>query len=286
MDDLRSLLTTYAYNITGSYEDSKDVVQDAYLKFMNVDKERIENKKAYLIRTVINLAINFKNRQKKLVSEYPGTWLPEPVATEKADTAINRKEILSYSLMVLLEKLNAKQRAVFILKEAFGYEHEEIAEVLGITTENSRKLLSRAKTELKNDDVSFRKKIPFTYINKYATAIRNGDMHTIEQILNDDITLVSDGGGKVPAAINFVKGKADAIKFLQGVYKKFYTDKRIEKSFINHQPALLYYNGETLTNCQVFFVENDHIHNIYFVRNPDKLRLLQENVQKSFTYLK
>lgn len=278
MDDLRSLLMTYAYNITGSYEDSKDIVQDAYLRFMNVDKERIDNKKAYLIRTAINLAINFKNRQKKLLAEYPGNWLPEPVATEKADTTINQKEILSYSLMVLLEKLNAKQRAVFILKEAFEYEHEEIAEVLSITAENSRQLLSRAKTTLKNKDVNARKKIPYNYVDKYAAAIRNGDMQILEQILNDDITVVSDGGGKASAAVNFVKGKTTAIKFLQGIYKKFYTGKRVEKSFINHQPALLYYNGDTLTNCQIFFIENGNIRNIYFVRNPDKLRSLQENL--------
>lgn len=145
METLRRLLITYAYNITGSYEDAKDIVQDAYIKFMNVEKD-IENKKAYLIRSVINLSINFKKKQKKLLFEYPGMWLPEPVATEKADMEINSKEILSYSLMVLLEKLNAKQRAVFILREAFNYDHEEIADVLRITVENSRKILSRAKS--------------------------------------------------------------------------------------------------------------------------------------------
>ena len=90
MDALRRLFITYAYNITGSYEDSKDIVQDAYLKFMDVD-EKIENKKAYLVRSVINLSINFKKRQKKLLAEYPGVWLPEPVATERTDKEINNR---------------------------------------------------------------------------------------------------------------------------------------------------------------------------------------------------
>ena len=117
-------------------DDAHDVVQDAYVKFMGVDADKIENPKAYLIRTVINLSINKKKRQQKLITNYPGEWLPEPVDTEGADTAINKKEILSYSLMVLLEKLNAKQRAVFILKEALDYDHEEIAEGRDIGAEN------------------------------------------------------------------------------------------------------------------------------------------------------
>ena len=99
MESLRPLLTTYAYNILGVLEEAKDVVQDAFLKFMHIDGDKIEDKKAYLIRTVINLSINQKKKQKKLVADYPGEWLPEPVATETADKALLRKEVLSYSLI-------------------------------------------------------------------------------------------------------------------------------------------------------------------------------------------
>jgi RNA polymerase sigma factor (sigma-70 family) len=276
MDDHRRLLTTYAYNIIGSYEDAKDIVQDAYLKFMHVDAE-IENKKAYLIRTVINLSINFKKRQKKLLSEYRGVWLPEPVATEKADAEINSKETLSYSLMVLLEKLNTRQRAVFILKEAFNYDHEEIADVLGISVENSRKILSRAKEQLKSSDVATPKKIPREYFDNYINVVHNGDMQELEKLLNEDIVLISDGGGKASASLHPIEGKEPAMKFLLGVYNKFYRDKRIEKVLINHQPAFLYFTGDTLTNCQIFSFANGKIENVFFVRNPDKLKLLQEN---------
>ena len=275
MEALRRLLITYAYNIIGSYEDSKDIVQDAYVKFMHVD-ESIENKKAYLIRTVINLSINFKNRQKKLIHEYPGAWLPEPVATEKADAAINSKETLSYSLMVLLEKLNAKQRAVFILKEAFNYDHEEIAEVLGIAVENSRKTLSRAKEQLRSGDTVTPKKFSSTYLDNYINVIHNTDMEALEKLLNEDIVLVSDGGGKVAASLKPVEGRQHVMKFLLGVYNKFYRSQRIEKVFINHQPALLYFVDDVLTNCQIFSLSNGKIENIYFIRNPDKLKLLEE----------
>jgi RNA polymerase sigma-70 factor (ECF subfamily) len=279
MDSHRSLLITYAYNIIGSYEDAKDIVQDAYLKFMNVD-EHIENRKAYLIRTVINLSINFKNRQKKLLFEYPGIWLPEPVATDKADAEINAKETLSYSLMVLLERLNAKQRAVFILKEAFNYSHEEIAEVLGITIENSRRILSRSKEQLKSADIHAPAKIREGYFDNYINIIHNADMEELEKLLSDDIMIVSDGGGKVAASLNPVEGKHSVIKFLLGVYNKFYRDKGFEKALINHQPAFLYFTDNKLTNCQIFSLNNESIENIYFVRNPDKLKLLEKFFEK------
>jgi RNA polymerase sigma factor (sigma-70 family) len=276
MEALRRLLITYAYNITGSYEDSKDIVQDAYLNFMHIE-ETIENKKAYLIRTVINLSINFKNRQKKLLLDYPGAWLPEPVATEKADAGINSKETLSYSLMVLLEKLNARQRAVFILKEAFNYDHEEIAEVLGMTVENSRKILSRAKEQLRSGDTVTSKKVSSAYVDNFINVIHSTDMQALEKLLNEDIVLVSDGGGKVPASLKPVEGKEYVIKFLLGVYNKFYRSQRIEKTFINHQPALLYFINDELTNCQVFSLSEGKIKNIYFIRNPDKLKMLGES---------
>jgi RNA polymerase sigma-70 factor (ECF subfamily) len=281
MESLRPLLTTYAYNIVGSYDDAKDIVQEAFLKFIDTNGEKIENKKAYLVRTVINLAINFKKRQKRMLAEYPGAWLPEPITTERADTAINRKEILSYSLMVLLEKLNAKQRAVFILKEAFGYDHEEIAEVLGISAENSRKILSRAKEQLKKEDAATQEKIPPDYLDKYVDVIYNGDINKLEKLLNDEIVIVSDGGGKVPAFMKPVRGKTSAIKLLLGIYKKYYKHVRIERSAINHEPALLYYHGDDLINCQVFSLENGRIRNIYFIRNPDKLRWLQERLKSN-----
>ena len=275
MEDIRRLLITYSYNITGSYDDAKDIVQDAFLNFMKVD-ENIENKKAYLIRTVINLSINFKNKQQKLLFEYPDAWLPEPVATEKADAEINSKETLSYSLMILLEKLNAKQRAVFILKEALNYDHEEIADVLGISVENSRKVLSRAKEQLKSGDIITPKKISSTYLNNYVNVIHNIDIKALEKLLNEDIVLVSDGGGKASASLNPVEGKERVMKFLLGVYNKFYRNQRIEKTFINHQPALLYFTDDEITNCQVFSLINGKIENIYFVRNPDKLKSLKE----------
>jgi RNA polymerase sigma-70 factor (ECF subfamily) len=277
MEDIRKLLTTYAYNILGSYEDAKDVVQDAYLKFYNKDdSDSIDNKKSYLIRTVINLSINLKKRKNVLLREYPGEYLPEPLATEKADANILRQDILSYSLMVLLDKLNPKQRAVFILKEAFDYDHKEISEVLHMTEENSRKMLSRAKQELKNPRIAVNSASNKEYVDKYLQVIYNGDVEELENLLHDDISIISDGGGKASAILRPLYGKSVAAKFLVGIYRKFYStgDIRIQKTYINHQPALLLYKNQKLSVCQVFEFDNENISRIYFVRNPDKLRSL------------
>lgn len=276
IDSLQQLLTSYAYNILGSYEEAKDVVQDVLLQRLNGNNDKIENEKAYLTRSVINRAINAKNRQKKMLSAYPGNWLPEPVATEGADHDLHQKDILSYSLMVLLEKLDARQRAIFILKEAFDYDHEEIAQVLDISVENSRKILSRAKKELKTTNLDSVVKTPAGYLDKYIDIIRSGDTKRLEQLLSDDIVVVSDGGGKVAAALHPLEGKGPALLFLSGIYRKFYQQRPIEKGFVNHHPALFFYEEEQLVTCQVFELQDGVIHRTYFLRNPDKLASLQE----------
>lgn len=278
MDSLQQLLTSYAYYILGSYEEAKDVVQDVLMERLNRKGDAIENEKAYLIRSTINRAINAKKRQKKLLSDYPGNWLPEPVVTEGADHYLHQKEILSYSLMVLLEKLDARQRAVFILKEAFDYEHEEIARVLNISLQNSRKILSRAKKELKTTQLKTITNPPADYLDKYIDIIHSGDIKRLEQSLSDDIVLVSDGGGKAAAAQHPLLGKETAVLFLSGIYKKFYQNSRIEKSFVNHYPALLFYQAGELVTCQVFELQDGKIRCAYFLRNPDKFSSLKPRI--------
>lgn len=280
MDSLRPLLTSYAYNILGSYEDAKDVVQDVLLEMINRSGAAIGNEKAYLTRSVINRAINARNKLQKMQAGYPGNWLPEPVATETADGDLNRKDILSYSLMVLLEKLDAKQRAVFILKEAFSYDHEEIADVLDISVENSRKILSRARATLHNEPIKEVALTPVAYLDKYLDVIRSGDVKRVEQLLTSEVMVISDGGGKVAAAMNPLVGVESASAFLVGIYNKFYQEIQAEKGMVNHHPALFYYIDGQLINCQVFEWRDGKVHRVYFVRNPDKLVALSEEHKK------
>lgn len=270
MNHLRPLLTTYAYNITGVYEASLDIVQDAFLKFLQIDSNVI-NEKAYLVRTVINLAINYKKQNERLQHEYPGIWLPEPIDTNEADSALSKKEVLSYSLMVLLEKLTPRQRAVFILKEAFDYSHEELAEVLEITIDNSRQILKRAKQSLQQREKQGKNDVETELLLKYVNAIKSGDVQELELMLKAEISVISDGGGKVLAALRPVLGRANVIKFLKGLQTKFFSKRTFKYGRINHQPAMFHYEDGVMVSCQIFVFEQNEIANIFFIRNPDKL---------------
>lgn len=264
----------YAYNILGSFEDAKDIVQDTFLKFSLISQDKITDRKSYLVRMTINLAIDRKRKQKKQRAEYPGEWLPEPVATEDVQASISRKEVLSYSLMVLLEKLNARQRAVFILKEAFDYEHEEIAATLGMTVENSRKTLSRARQLLQSDAPANTVEVRPDYLDRYLHVIQQGDVKQLEQMLNEDADFVADGGGKVSASVNPVYGRQQVFAMLSGIHRKFLNHLRIEMKQVNHQPALLYYEGDRLVSCQILTLRDGQIDHVFLIRNPDKLRYL------------
>lgn len=274
MNEFRPLLTTYAYNILGSMDEAKDIVQDAFVNLMKQDGSRIENTKSYLVRTVINLSINRKKRQKKMQASYPGEWLPEPVASERADRDVVQKDILSYSLMVLLERLNPRQRAVFILREAFDYDHDEIAGVLGISADNSRQILSRAKSLLQIAS-PVEERVPADYLDKYVEVISKGDTERLEKLLTEDITIVSDGGGKAVAFRKPVSGRTPVMSVLFGIQKKYYAKARVVRKWVNHEPALFYYHNEQLVTCQIFSFQDGRLANVFFIRNPEKLKYLE-----------
>jgi RNA polymerase sigma-70 factor (ECF subfamily) len=277
--DYRQTLFPYAYNILGSSEDDKDAVQDVVSSFISSSRSGIQDEKNYLIKSVVNHSINIKNRRKKIRYE-DTTWLPEPYATEEADTGINLREIVSYSLLVLLEQLNPKERAVFILKEGFGYSHEEIAEVLSTNVENARKLLSRARTKLgrtTKPSPSPNKLPTEKFLERYITAIQERNVKSLEHILSEDITFYADGGGKVQLLRDKCRGAAEVADLLIAVYHKFQTTQSHAETEINHQPALLFYEGSQLKACQIFAISGDRIQQINTIVDPDKLKNLSSN---------
>ena len=275
MKDYHTILFPYAYNILGSSDDAKDAVQDVLSNFISSSREGIENEKGYLIKSVINQSINIKNKRKKL--RYGEVWLPEPVATEEADTNINLREIVSYSLLVLLEQLNPKERAVFILKEGFGYSHEEIAEVLSSTVEQSRKLLSRGKAKLNQSHQPAQplaSDVPTAeFLEKYIHAIRNRDTNTLENLLSQDITYYADGGDTIKVIKKICTGVHEVADLLIFVHHKFLESLSIVPANINHQPALLFYDGDHLKTCQVLEISPEgKILQVNSVVDPEKLK--------------
>lgn len=280
MKDYHSVLFPYAYNILGSSDDAKDAVQDVLSNFISTPREGIANEKGYLIKSVINQSINIKNKRKKL--RHGEVWLPEPVATEEADTNINLRDIVSYSLLVLLEQLNPKERAVFILKEGFGYSHEEIAEVLSSTVEQSRKLLSRGKAKLSQSHQPAQplaSEAPTAeFLEKYIHAIRNRDTNTLESLLSQDITYYADGGDTVKVIKKISMGVHEVADLLIFVHHKFLDSLSVVQANINHQPALLFYKGEKIILCQVLEISPEgKIQQINSVVDPEKLKSIGKN---------
>jgi RNA polymerase sigma factor (sigma-70 family) len=271
--DYQRTLFPYAYNILGSSEDARDAIQDVMVKYIASAKKDLENEAGYLIRGVINQSINIKKRKQRMAGD--PLWLPEPVATEKADTNINRDEIISYSMLVLLEHLNPKERAAFILKEAFDYSHEDIAQTLSMTVENSRKLLSRAKQKL-GDIKESREEAPLNasaYLNNYIAVIRNGDIKSLEKMLSEEVAIATDGGGKIKIVSELSTGIQATMDLVLYVYNTYQQALNITPTQINHQPALLFHEGDQLISCQVFELEdNSRIRRIYSIVDPEKLK--------------
>ena len=275
MDDLNTLnkkLFPYAYNILGNIDDCQDVIQDVLIKFNEKEVSSISNQNAYLIKSVINQAINLKKkndreRQQKIV-------LPEPIVTNQGESKIELDEILNYSMFVLLDTLNTKERAVFLLKEAFDYEHDEIAEILEISVENSRQILTRAKKKLKlrKPEIATSSAKDRKYLEKYVSAIRKGDVKTLEQMLSDEVQVLADAGNKLQAIAELTSGIDNTIKLMTYVYENHQKDLEIKIEEINHQSALLFYRGTTLINCQIFELNPDgKITSIFSVVDPEKL---------------
>ncbi|MPT31182.1 MAG: sigma-70 family RNA polymerase sigma factor [Chryseobacterium sp.] len=275
MDDLNvwsKKLFPYAYNILGNIDDCQDVIQDVLIKFNGKQVSSISNPNAYLIRSVINRSINLKKktnreRRQKIV-------LPEPIVTNQGANKIELDEILNYSMFVLLDTLNAKERAVVLLKEAFDYEHDEIAEILEISVENSRQVLTRAKKKLKlrKPEIAASSAKDRKYLEKYVSAIRKGDVKTLEQMLSDEVQVLADAGNKLQVIAELTSGIDNTIKLMTYVYKNHQKDLDIKIEEINHQSALLFYRGTTLINCQIFELNPDgKITSIFSVVDPDKL---------------
>jgi RNA polymerase sigma factor (sigma-70 family) len=270
MEKVYKKLLTYSYNIVGSYDDAKDLVHDVLEKYIEIDKSHIQNESNFLIKSTINHSINFKNRQSRKVNF--GVWLPQPVSTENPDSKIIKEQTANYSLLVLMEYLNPKERAVFILKEGFDYSHEEIADLLDITIENSRKLLSRARKQLNQS--SFNSIISNEeVIDRYQKAIVSADIKQLESMLVEDIKLMADGGTKIRVIKDIETGVTAAARLLHSIQKQFLKDKKYSFHVFNHQPAICFWDNDILYNCQILNLDKQgRILQIYSVVDPEKLK--------------
>lgn len=268
-------LFPFAYNIVGDYLEAEDIVQESLNNFILGEQENIIFPFNYLVKTVINKSINFKNSLRSRKEVYPGTWLPVPVFTEENIYSIaDKSQILNYSLMVLLEKLKPHERAVFILKETYDFQHHEIGEILEITTENSRQLLKRAKQKIAPHPAqSLQPKTENKEIlEQLADAILNSDVEKVKSLLSASIQSISDGGAKTSAARKILEGEDRVYKFLRALWHKYMPGSPKKFVFVNHHPAIAFFHQNLVFRVMVFELEDNKIDRIYIIVNPDKLQ--------------
>ena len=270
-------LFPFAYNVIGDTQEAEDVVQEVLNNHFLLPNDGIINPESYLIRSVINRSINAKKRLKIRRDEYNGQWLPVPFRTDDRIYAeLDSKHILNYSLLVLLERLSPKERAVFILKESFGYSHNEIGEILKFSEENSRQLYRRGKKklgELKPADVNPNNDMP---VKQLSEAILARDLEKVKTLLTENIQSFSDGGYNMRTARNIILGNHDVGRFLLALYDK-YLLQGSEVSFgsVNHSPAILFHIKGQIYRCMTFKFADGLIDAVYIIINPEKLRALQ-----------
>ena len=285
----RPLLFSIAYRMLGSASEAEDVLRDAWLRCRGVDLTAIRSLTAFARTTVTRLCLDRLKSARMTREVYLGPWLPEPVLTSELgspDSVMQRAESLTLAFLVLLETLSPEQRAAFLLNEVFGYEHAEIAEMLGTTPENSRQLLRRAKARL----VQGRPRLTGTaqsrrvVAERFARALSSGDGSELVSLLTKDVEVWSDGGGKASAARRPLVGRDQVLSFLIGLRRTAESagwltgDLSLRIADVNCEPALVVRVRGRLESIFVLSIAQDAIAEIRIARNPEKLARIDRHL--------
>jgi RNA polymerase sigma-70 factor, ECF subfamily len=272
---LRPLLFTISYEILGSATETDDVLQDAYLRWAKVDLSTVRNTKSYLAQLVTRQALNALRAGVRRREVYVGPWLPEPLRLDEQDPAADvvLAESVSMAMLVVLETLSPDERAVFVLREVFGFDYDEIASAVGKLESAVRQIAHRARKHVQArrkrfEPVDLQRHAEITM--QFFVAASAGDVQTLMKMLAPDATWIADSDGKVIAAPRPVLGAAKVAAMIAGLVRNGHLNTRVEMATCNSAPAVLIDRGDHLDLITVDIVE-DKITTIYAIRNPDKL---------------
>jgi RNA polymerase sigma-70 factor (TIGR02957 family) len=286
-DGHRDLLVSVAYRVLGSVSDAEDVVQEAWLRWSGVDHSRIYDPRAFLVRVTTRLAIDRLRRVKARRESYVGPWLPEPILTRQdpsEDAAM--AESVSMAMLVVLETLSPLERAVFVLREAFGMPHAEIADVIGRREEAVRQLARRAREHVRERRARFdagsdeQRRVTARFLE----ATSNGDLEALMEVLSPGVTLVADGGGKALSPRRPVLGEEKVARFLVAIVGEEQTARflrsvglepsggvRVHLAPVNGEAGVVITAGGVPISALVLEVTDSLVHTIRMVANPEKL---------------
>lgn len=278
----RPLLFGIAYRMLGSVAEAEDAVQDVYVRWQDADAGAIRSAKAWLVAAITRLCIDRLRSARRQREEYFGVWLPEPLVqqagtVEEPNAAL--ADSLSTAFLLLLETLTPDERAVFLLHEAFGYRHGEIAELVGKTEANCRQLIRRAREKLAQDRERPRAESAQaeTLVQRFLAASRAGNVDELLAVLSTDAVLRTDGGGRVQAAPAPIVGSDRIARFLLGIRAKVPPDARYRVVDVNGDVGVVFSSGGQPLAVLTFDFSGGRIRNVYSVSNPDKLTRVAES---------
>ncbi|EFG75223.1 RNA polymerase sigma-70 factor, TIGR02957 family [Mycobacterium parascrofulaceum ATCC BAA-614] len=275
---LRPLLFTIAYEMLGSATEADDVLQDSYLRWAAVDLSTVRDTKSYLAQLVTRQALNALRAGARRREEYVGPWLPEPLLLDEHDasTDVVLAESISMAMLVLLETLSPDERAVFVLREVFGFDYGEIAEAVGKPAPTVRQVAHRAREHVRARRKRFGAIDPERNARltaQFLETAAGGDVATLMTMLAPDATWTADSGGKVSAARRPVVGAERVARAIVGLIRKAseLAEFRVDVVTCNGAPAVLLYLADQLEGVITLEIADDKIANFYVTRNPDKL---------------
>ncbi len=270
-----------AYRVLGTITDAEDAVQDAWLRWSAAHREHVADQRAYLARVVVNTALNRLRAARARREAYIGPWLPEPLLTEAGPDPAERAELaesVSMAMLVVLESLTPDERAVFVLREVFGFSHAEIGAALGRPDAAVRQLAHRAREHVQarrpRFEVNWNQQREVT--ERFLAAAAGGDIEGLVAVLADDVTLLTDGGGKAKAALRPIAGAGKVARFMAGIVARPYmgiavSAMSVDAAEINGAPGTLISVGGHPVAVLTMAVADGRITAIQLLTNPDKL---------------
>ncbi|MEN8698490.1 RNA polymerase sigma-70 factor [Bacillus infantis] len=273
----KPLLFSLGYRMTGSVSETEDLIQETFLRAYQLPELEVENKKAYLCRMMTNRCIDFLRSSKVKREQYIGPWNPEPLfqpGDQRTDPSeiLMEKEYLSIAYLRMMEHLTPHERAVLLLREAFGFSYAEISRMIEKTEENCRKLFSRSKQKMaKAEGESLDYKKNLSLIQRFILAFQTERTEDLLELISENVTLFSDGGGIVRAAVRPILTRQRVLAFLHGITSNLPDNIQFTLTTVNGQPAMVNYMDGRIHSTISFSIFDDCIAEIYITMNPEKL---------------
>ncbi|MDQ0954205.1 RNA polymerase sigma-70 factor (ECF subfamily) [Streptomyces phaeochromogenes] len=278
-EEHRPVLTGVAYRMLGRVADAEDVVQEAWLRWTAADRSDVREPRGYLVRVTTRLAIDRLRIAQSRKEAYVGPWLPEPYVTDFGATVPDTAEravladSVSLAVLVVLESLSPLERAVFVLREAFGYPYADIAVTLDRSESAVRQLAGRARRHVEEKrpryEVDPTEQRDLT--ERFLAAATEGDFDGLMSLLAPDVRLVGDSGGLAQAPLRVLESADKVGRFIAGVTRKGVVDASFRFLEVNGGPALLVLSGGKPDSVFQLDVVNGRIQCVYIIRNPEKL---------------